>query len=75
MSNKPSYEELEKRVQELEAIEFERRKTEEEFAHIFSMSLDMICTADINTATFIKVNLLSQKFSDTARKSFSKNHF
>ena len=32
------------------------KKTEEDLAQIFSMSLDMICIADINTATFIKVN-------------------
>ena len=56
MSNKPSYEDLEKRVRELERVEWERRKTEEELAQIFSMSLDMICIADIDTATFIKVN-------------------
>lgn len=49
MSKKPSYEELEKRVQKLE-------QAEEELTQIFSMSLDMICIADINTATFLKVN-------------------
>lgn len=56
MSEKPTYEELEKRVCKLEQAELERKKTEEDFAQIFSMSLDMICIADINTATFIKVN-------------------
>ncbi|MBW1783710.1 MAG: PAS domain S-box protein [Deltaproteobacteria bacterium] len=34
----------------------ERKLAEEEFAQIFSMSLDMICIADINTSTFVKVN-------------------
>ena len=33
-----------------------RKKTEEEFFQIFSMSLDMLCVADINTATFLRVN-------------------
>lgn len=33
-----------------------RRQVEEQFETIFNMSLDMICIADINTATFIKVN-------------------
>ncbi|MBI9086922.1 MAG: PAS domain S-box protein [Desulfobacterales bacterium] len=56
MSVKLSYEEMEKRVQELAQVEIERKKTEEELDQIFSMSLDMICIADINTATFIKVN-------------------
>ena len=32
------------------------KKTEGDLAQIFSMSLDMICIANINTATFIKVN-------------------
>ncbi|MCG6878402.1 MAG: PAS domain S-box protein, partial [Deltaproteobacteria bacterium] len=49
MPQKSTYEELEKRVQELE-------QAENELAQIFSMSLDMISIADINTATFIKVN-------------------
>ena len=56
MSHKPNYEELEKKVQELERAELERMQTEEELSQIFSMSLDPICIADINTATFIKVN-------------------
>ncbi|MBN2428098.1 MAG: PAS domain S-box protein [Deltaproteobacteria bacterium] len=32
------------------------RESREEMAEIFSMSPDMICVADINTATFLKVN-------------------
>lgn len=56
MSSKPSYHELEKRVQELEQLELRRKQTEEELSQIFTMSLDMICVADINTATFTKVN-------------------
>ena len=34
----------------------ERKRAEEELAQVFSMSLDMICIADINTSTFVKVN-------------------
>lgn len=34
----------------------ERKRTEEEFSRIFNMSLDMLCIADIRTATFTKVN-------------------
>ncbi|MBU0993440.1 MAG: PAS domain S-box protein [Proteobacteria bacterium] len=33
-----------------------RKKAEEELEKLFTLSLDMICIADINTATFIKVN-------------------
>ncbi|GEM_PF-5513873 len=56
MSDEPTYEDLKKRVQELEHVELVRKQTEEELAQIFSMSLDMICIADINSATFLKVN-------------------
>jgi two-component system cell cycle sensor histidine kinase/response regulator CckA len=34
----------------------ERKRTEEELAQVFAMSLDMICIADLETATFLKVN-------------------
>ncbi|MFH1984451.1 MAG: ATP-binding protein [Pseudomonadota bacterium] len=33
-----------------------RKKAETELARIFSMSLSLICIADVNTATFLKVN-------------------
>jgi PAS domain S-box-containing protein len=56
MSEKPSYEELEKRINELERVELGRKQAEAELAQLFSMSLDMICIADIKTSTFIKIN-------------------
>jgi two-component system cell cycle sensor histidine kinase/response regulator CckA len=34
----------------------ERNKAEQELSAIFSMSLDLICIADINTGTFLRVN-------------------
>ena len=34
----------------------DRKQSEEELGRIFEMSLDMICVADIRTATFLKVN-------------------
>jgi two-component system, NarL family, sensor histidine kinase UhpB len=34
----------------------ERRQAEEELAKIFTLSLDMICIADISTSTFVKIN-------------------
>ena len=34
----------------------DRKQAEEDLAQIFTMSLDMLCIADISTATFIKVN-------------------
>ena len=34
----------------------ERRRVEDELSQIFTMSLDMVCIADLNTASFLKVN-------------------
>lgn len=56
MSDMQTYEELEKRIRELEKTVSEYKQSEEEFNQIFSMSLDMLCIADISTATFLKVN-------------------
>jgi PAS domain S-box-containing protein len=43
-------------VAEMVALWLERRETSEEMARIFDMSLDLICVADMESATFIKVN-------------------
>ena len=56
MSEKPTYEELEKRIKELEHVDLSRKQAEAELEQLFSMSLDMICIADIKTSTFIKIN-------------------
>ena len=56
MSKKPTYEELEQRIHDLEQVALARQQAEEELAQVFSMSLDMICIADIHTSTFIKIN-------------------
>jgi PAS domain S-box-containing protein len=68
MAEKPTYEQLESRVKELE-------RKEEELSQIFSMSLDMICIADIKTATFVKVNpafieILGYSEKELLEKSF-----
>ena len=34
----------------------ERKKAQEELSEIFNMSLDLICVADLNSSTFLKVN-------------------
>ncbi len=46
------------------------KEAEEDFFQIFSMSPDMICIADINTATFLKVN---PAFTETL--GFSEEEF
>ncbi len=56
MPPKPTYEELENRIAELEAERAERIRAEDDLNAIFSMSLDLLCIADIQTATFFKVN-------------------
>ncbi|MFW5635626.1 MAG: PAS domain S-box protein [Thermodesulfobacteriota bacterium] len=68
MSRKPTYEELQNRVAALEAQnrrlagaqgelgQSEFCDTHLEQQTLFSMSLDMICIADIHTASFLKVN-------------------
>lgn len=63
MSAKPTYEALEKKIQQLQNEIFRIKDSEnsirtsrDELAEIFSMSLDMLCIADINTTTFLKVN-------------------
>jgi hypothetical protein len=63
MPQELTYEQLKNRVHALEQVEFERKKTEEEHTRIFSMSLDMICIADINTVPFVKVNPVKRPYN------------
>ena len=56
MTEKPTYEELEQQVIELEQEKAERKRAKEEFVQIFKMSIDMVCVADIDTGTLIRVN-------------------
>ncbi|MDY6904615.1 MAG: PAS domain S-box protein [Thermodesulfobacteriota bacterium] len=55
MSSKPTYEDLQKRITDLESA-LQRKQSDADLEQIFLMSLDMICIADIRTATFLKVN-------------------
>jgi len=53
----------------------DRKKTEDELKAIFNMSLHMICIADINSATFLKINpaftrILGYDESELISKSF-----
>ena len=68
MTEKSTYKELQERVLESEKSESKLRTAHEELDTILSMSLDMICIADIHTATFIKVN---RAFMETL--GFSEN--
>ncbi|MBI9089727.1 MAG: PAS domain S-box protein [Desulfobacterium sp.] len=59
MVDEATYKELKKRIKQLEEKDSTHRKCEQELIEsrqIFSMSIDMICIADINSSTFLKVN-------------------
>lgn len=56
MTNLPSYDELAKRVRQLEAENQRLTIVEAELQALFTMSLDMLCIADIRTGALLKVN-------------------
>jgi PAS domain S-box-containing protein len=56
MTARPNYQELSKRVRESGEAESIRNWEEDELKEIFSMSLDMICIADLHSNNLIKVN-------------------
>jgi PAS domain S-box-containing protein len=51
------------------------QESREELADIFSMSLDMICVADINTSTYLKVNPAFTKILDYPEHEFLNRSF
>lgn len=55
--------------------EMKLRKQEEELSQIFSMSLDLICIADINTTYFLKVNPAFTETLGFAEKEFTGKSF
>ncbi len=56
MATKPTYEELLQQVSALKLAAERQKENQEGLTEIFEMSLDLICVADMNTATFLKVN-------------------
>ena len=56
MAREATYQELKERVRVLEEAESLRQWEESELQEIFSMSLDMICIANLNTTKLVKVN-------------------
>ncbi len=56
MPANPTYEELLQQVSALKLAVERQKEDQEGLTEIFELSLDLICIADINTATFLKVN-------------------
>jgi len=56
MSQKPSYEQLEKRIQELEAIEAERKENDTMLQRLFNLSIDMLCVANLADGHYMLTN-------------------
>ncbi|MCF8128156.1 MAG: PAS domain S-box protein [Deltaproteobacteria bacterium] len=56
MTTKPTYEELLQQVSQLKQAAERHKEGKEGLTEIFEMSLNLICIADMNTATFLKVN-------------------
>ncbi|MFH0998712.1 MAG: PAS domain S-box protein [Pseudomonadota bacterium] len=62
-------------ITERKQAEEAMRESREELAEIFSMSLDMICIADINTATFLKVNPAFNRILGYSEQDFLSRPF
>ncbi|HSQ84673.1 MAG TPA: PAS domain S-box protein, partial [Desulfobacterales bacterium] len=60
MTEKPTYNELEQRVKELEAFEANREENVVALEHLFDLSLDMLCVGDMN-ANFKHINNAFEK--------------
>jgi PAS domain S-box-containing protein len=47
MAKKPTYEELQQRIKELESLEVQREQSENDLDKFFNLSIDMLCIADM----------------------------
>ena len=69
MAEKPSYEELEKRIQELEAAEEQQVTRDNAQERLFNLSLDMLCVADLE-GYFRVVNSAFEKTLGHSRQPY-----
>lgn len=74
MPKKPTYEELEQRVKELEAVETKDKKSEEAIHSLFELSIDMLCLADID-GYFRYINQAFEKTLGYSRKEILEQPF
>jgi PAS domain S-box-containing protein len=74
MAEKPTYEELEQRVKELEALEAKHKENVVALEHLFDLSLDMLCIADTN-AYFKHTNKAFEKTLGYTKEELLKESF
>jgi PAS domain S-box-containing protein len=74
MIEKPTYHELEQRVKEPEAFEAKREKNVVALEHLFELSLDMLCVADMNTY-FKHINNAFEKTLGYTKEKLLKESF
>jgi len=74
MTDKPTYEELEQRVKELEAFEAKCEEKVVAFEHLFDLSLDMLGIADMN-ANFKRINKAFEKTLGYTKEELLKESF
>ena len=74
MTDKPTYEELQQKVKELENIILERAQSEKEIERIFKFSPDMIGSGSLD-GYFTKINSCFESILGYAKKEFLKKQF
>jgi two-component system cell cycle sensor histidine kinase/response regulator CckA len=74
MSEKPSFEELQQKVEELEKKVITRYRPEDEFEQIFNLSLDMIGSGNLD-GYFTKINSSFETILGYAPKDFLSQQF
>ncbi len=75
MTSKSKYEELELRIKELEGIESERKKDDMMLQHLFDLSIDMLCVADIADGCLSFINKAFEKTLGYTKEELLKEPF
>ncbi len=75
MSRKPTYEELEQRIKELEAFDSELENDDMVLRRLFDLSIDMLCVADITDGCFKFINNAFEKTLGYTKEELQKEPF